>query len=170
MKFSGLSGLGLCGLNFLIPQLFAEQKSPVGYWWFLAIAIQTTNWQRWVVWTHFCNLSLKLLLLIRTKISSISDFQVWLMNNLFICRYPPGHGDVYHSLSNSGKLDALLSQVDIRNQFVCCFNWWLMSVSLCMCVHFFLFLVILQGKEYVWAIVDLSILTPLFISGHICYR
>ena len=29
-------------------------------------------------------------------------------------RYPPGHGDVFPSLLNSGKLDALLSKV-----FVC---------------------------------------------------
>lgn len=33
-------------------------------------------------------------------------------------RYPPGHGDVFPSLLNSGKLDALLSQVDPRAQVV----------------------------------------------------
>lgn len=36
-------------------------------------------------------------------------------------RYPPGHGDVFPSLLNSGKLDALLSQVDPRAQLV--FSW-----------------------------------------------
>ncbi len=28
------------------------------------------------------------------------------------CRYPPGHGDVFPSLANSGKLDQLIAQVD----------------------------------------------------------
>lgn len=33
-------------------------------------------------------------------------------------RYPPGHGDVFPSLMNSGKLDTLLSQVGITVQFL----------------------------------------------------
>lgn len=44
------------------------------------------------------------------------------MSNHFMHRYPPGHGDVFSSLMNSGKLDALLSQVDSRTQFI--FNWF----------------------------------------------
>ena len=41
-------------------------------------------------------------------------FLVWLMIDSFMHRYPPGHGDVFPSLVNSGKLDVLLSQVDTR--------------------------------------------------------
>lgn len=33
-------------------------------------------------------------------------------------RYPPGDGDVFQSLLNSGKLDELLSQVDPSAQIV----------------------------------------------------
>lgn len=33
------------------------------------------------------------------------------MTTVCTWRYPPGHGDVFPSLRNSGKLDALLSQV-----------------------------------------------------------
>jgi len=39
----------------------------------------------------------------------------------YVHRYPPGHGDVFPSLSNSGKLDTLLSQVDPRAQIV--YGW-----------------------------------------------
>lgn len=30
----------------------------------------------------------------------------------FNCRYPPGHGDVFPSLANSGKLDELIAKVN----------------------------------------------------------
>lgn len=43
-------------------------------------------------------------------------YSLWILHSLFLCdlnvfRYPPGHGDVFPALMNSGKLDALLSKV-----------------------------------------------------------
>lgn len=83
------------------------------------------------------------------------------------CRYPPGHGDVFPSLMNSGKLEALISQVCVG-----CFKLWcLYRYVIGLFVPFSfpcstLLSICFQGKEYVFvansdnlgAIVDLSIL------------
>ncbi|XP_045829058.1 UTP--glucose-1-phosphate uridylyltransferase isoform X1 [Trifolium pratense] len=82
--------------------------------------------------------------------------------------YPPGHGDVFPSLSNSGKLDALLSQVDPRAQFFLYLDRLLFIMTSIIDIVLFSLLFI-QGKEYVFvansdnlgAIVDLKILNHL---------
>lgn len=47
-------------------------------------------------------------------------------------RYPPGHGDVFPSLMNSGKLDALLSQVSSWNRCWCCMFY----LPMLTCIYF----------------------------------
>ena len=90
-----------------------------------------------------------------------------------ICRYPPGHGDVFPSLKNSGKLDLFLSQVTVfwLNFVVRTFiysPWWKNSCQeiLSQVSDILGSTWKLQGKEYVFiansdnlgALVDLSIL------------
>lgn len=94
-----------------------------------------------------------------------------------MCRYPPGHGDVFPSLKNSGKLDALLSKVGAMMQFSLCpcellyykvISYpYVLIVLILFCISF----LPSQGKEYVFiansdnlgAIVDLSILCLVLI-------
>lgn len=103
----------------------------------------------------------------------------WCLKNI-VCmwRYPPGHGDIFPSLMNSGKLDALMSQVCNIPQFVVLSFWhdlrsyWI-DMSFRVFYNFIIINVLSQGKEYAFvansdnlgAIVDLSILDMFFFSS-----
>jgi hypothetical protein len=46
-----------------------------------------------------------------SELTNVEHLFIIIIKNI---RYPPGHGDIFPSLMNSGKLDLLLSQVCIN--------------------------------------------------------
>jgi hypothetical protein len=87
----------------------------------------------------------------------------------FNCRYPPGHGDVFPSLANSGKLDELIAKVNsVCNGLIYDF---MMSMIPCL----------VWGSQYIHpglkvsslrqtiAILSLMCLLSLLFSVHSCF-
>lgn len=62
-----------------------------------------------------------------------------LFNSVCIWRYPPGHGDVFPALMNSGKLEKLLSQVGTAVQFMIIANFYIENALKLPCFHCFYF-------------------------------
>jgi hypothetical protein len=87
----------------------------------------------------------------------------------FNCRYPPGHGDVFASLANSGKLDELIAKVN--------------SVCNCLIYDFMMSMIpcLVWGSQYIHpglkvsslrqtiAILSLMCLLSLLFSVHSCF-
>lgn len=86
--------------SILFPSFFFYQTTPLSYMW--SIFLVPFFWSM-VFWC------------------SLQHFLICLKNIVCMWRYPPGHGDIFPSLMNSGKLDALMSQVCYIPQFVLSF-------------------------------------------------